>query len=50
LDGVFVGNTPSTFGVAAVDHTITLAKKGYKPWESKIKVSSGKIEDLCVSS
>lgn len=44
LDGAFVGNTPSTFGVPAGDHVITVVKKGYKSWERTIKVSSGKIE------
>jgi hypothetical protein len=42
LDGNFVGSTPSTIGVSAGDHTITLKKNGYKPWERKIKVTSGK--------
>ncbi len=43
LDGNFVGSTPSTIGVSAGDHTITVKKNGYKPWERKIKVTSGKI-------
>jgi PEGA domain len=44
LDGAFVGNTPSTVGVSAGDHVIGIAKKGYKPWERKIKVTTGKID------
>jgi PEGA domain len=44
LDGAFVGSTPSNLGVSAGDHVITVVKKGYKSWERKIKVSSGKIE------
>jgi hypothetical protein len=44
VDGEFVGNTPSTVGVSAGDHSIVITKKGYKPWERKIKVTSGKID------
>ena len=43
LDGNFVGNTPSTIGVSPGDHTVGLKKNGYKLWERKIKVSSGKV-------
>jgi len=43
LDGTFVGNTPSTIGVSAGDHTIDVQKPGYTTWERKIKVTSGKI-------
>ena len=39
-----VGNTPSTVGVSAGDHVIDITMKGYKPWERKIKVTSGKID------
>jgi hypothetical protein len=44
LDGAFVCSTPSTVGVAAGDHVITIAKKGFKSWEHKIKVTTGKVE------
>ena len=44
LDGAFVGNTPSTIGVAVGDHTIDIRKSGYVTWERKIKVTSGKVE------
>jgi hypothetical protein len=43
LDGTFVGNTPSTVGVAPGDHTIRVTKSGYKMWERKIRVSGGTI-------
>jgi hypothetical protein len=43
LDGSFVGNTPSTVGVAAGDHTIAINKNGYQLRERKIKVNGGKI-------
>ncbi len=44
LDGAFVGNTPSTITVTAGDHTITLKKSGFTPWEQTIKASGGKIQ------
>jgi hypothetical protein len=43
LDGSFVGSTPSTLGVQPGDHTLTVKKDGYKPWERNIKVTTGKI-------
>lgn len=43
LDGAFVGNTPSTIIVTPGDHTITLKKPGFAPWERKIQVSGGRI-------
>ncbi len=43
LDGSFVGSTPSVIGVSTGDHTISVKKIGYKFWERKIKVSSGKV-------
>jgi hypothetical protein len=44
VDGAFVGSTPSTIGVSAGEHVITVSKKGYKSWERKVTVTSGKIE------
>jgi hypothetical protein len=43
LDGNFVGNTPSTIGVSPGEHTVGVKKNGYKTWERKITVSSGKV-------
>jgi len=43
IDGSFVGNTPSTVGVAAGQHQIFIKKPGFKPWERKIAVSSGQV-------
>jgi hypothetical protein len=43
LDGSFVGSTPSTIGLSAGEHDITVKKAGFKVWERKIKVTSGKI-------
>jgi len=44
VDGAFVGNTPSTITVTAGDHTISLKKRGFSPWERTVKVSGGKIQ------
>jgi hypothetical protein len=43
LDGNFVGGTPSTIGLSAGDHLITINKNGYKAWERKLKTSTGKL-------
>jgi hypothetical protein len=43
IDGSFIGSTPSTVGVAAGHHQISVKKSGFKPWERKITVSSGQV-------
>ncbi len=43
IDGNFVGNTPSTVGVNAGQHQISVKKTGFKPWERKMAVSTGQI-------
>jgi hypothetical protein len=43
VDGSFVGDTPSELAVAAGVHTIAILKHGFKPWERKLTVSSGKV-------
>ncbi len=43
IDGNFVGNTPSTVGVAAGQHQLVVKKSNYKLWEKKIAVTSGQI-------
>ncbi len=43
IDGNFVGDTPSTVGVAAGQHQLVVKKSNYKPWEKKITVTSGQI-------
>ena len=43
VDGSFVGSTPSTIGILGGDHVISVKKNGYKPWERKIKTSTGKV-------
>lgn len=44
MDGAFVGNTPSAVGISAGDHTIRITKQGFKPWERKIRISSGNVK------
>ena len=43
VDGKFVGNTPSSIGVAPGDHDIAIKKNGFVPWERKITVSAGHV-------
>ena len=43
IDGAFAGNTPSSVGVAAGEHTIKVTKKGYIAWERKIRSSTGNV-------
>ncbi|MFZ0863308.1 MAG: PEGA domain-containing protein [Candidatus Sulfotelmatobacter sp.] len=44
IDGNFVGSTPSTVGVAAGSHRLSVKKAGFNSWERKITVSSGHIK------
>ena len=44
LDGAFVGDTPSTIGIAPGEHTIDISKNGFVTWERKLAVTSGRIE------
>ncbi|PYX88739.1 MAG: PEGA domain-containing protein [Acidobacteria bacterium] len=44
IDGNFVGSTPSTVGVNAGQHQITVKKAGYRNWERKMTTSSGHIK------
>src|SRR5216683_1216333 len=41
VDGNFVGNTPSSLGLASGEHTVKITKSGYKPWQRKITTSTG---------
>ena len=44
VDGAFVGDTPSTITITGGDHTISLKKPGFTPWERTVKVIGGKIQ------
>lgn len=43
VDGVFVGNTPSTVSVASGQHMILLKKKGYGDWIRTMNVSGSSV-------
>jgi hypothetical protein len=45
IDGGFVGNTPSSVGVSPGQHQLSVKKTGFKPWERRITVSSGQVND-----
>lgn len=46
LDGNFSGDTPSSLAVAPGEHTLKVSKSGYKPWERKMKTTSGNVNVL----
>lgn len=41
VDGKYVGSTPSTLRLAPGDHTISVAKSGFKAWQRTMTVSAG---------
>jgi hypothetical protein len=43
IDGAFIGNTPTTVALAAGEHTVTVHKKGYQPWERTLKITAGVV-------
>jgi hypothetical protein len=43
IDGGFGGSTPSAMGVSAGEHNVRISKKGYVPWERKIRISTGNV-------
>ena len=43
IDGGFVGDTPSSVGVAPGLHQLSVKKTGFKPWERKLTVSTGQV-------
>ena len=43
LDGNFAGNTPSSLGISAGEHTLRVSKNGYKSWERKLRSSTGTV-------
>jgi PEGA domain-containing protein len=43
LDGNFAGNTPSSLGISAGEHTLRISKQGYKSWERKLRSSTGTV-------
>jgi hypothetical protein len=41
IDGNFIGNAPAEIGLAAGEHVIVVSKKGYEPWQRKMKLVPG---------
>ena len=41
IDGGFGGSTPSSIRVDAGEHAVRISKKGYAPWERKIRPTTG---------
>lgn len=41
IDGSFVGNTPSDVQVLEGEHTVSVKKAGFKPWERKLRINAG---------
>ncbi len=41
VDGKYVGSTPSTLRLVPGDHTISVEKSGFKPWQRTITVGDG---------
>jgi hypothetical protein len=43
INGAFVGDTPSVLDLPLGPQTITISKKGFKPWTRVIKLTGGSI-------
>jgi hypothetical protein len=43
VDGEFRGSTPSSISVGPGEHTVGISRKGFVPWERKIKTSAGNV-------
>jgi hypothetical protein len=41
IDGAFVGNTPSSVEVSPGEHALKITKKGFVPWERRLKAMPG---------
>ncbi len=41
IDGKLVGNTPSLLQLKVGDHTVTVTRKGYRPWQKTFSVIPG---------
>lgn len=49
LDGNFVGDTPSSLQVAAGDHHLKVSTKGYRTWETDLKVDAKSPRDFLIT-
>lgn len=39
-----MGNTPSVLDLDPGEHTVTVRKPGYAPWEIKMKLAAGDVK------
>jgi hypothetical protein len=43
INGAFVGNTPSVLDLPSGPETITISKRGFKPWTRVVTLTSGTV-------
>lgn len=43
VDGVFIGQTPSTVSVPIGSHSVKIVRQGYEPWTRTLQVLSGTV-------
>jgi PEGA domain len=43
VDGEFVGSTPSTIPIATGEHTVRVSKRGFRPYEKRLRIVGGAI-------
>jgi hypothetical protein len=43
VDGRFVGNTPSAVVLTVGEHSLTVKKNGYKPWNRKVNITGAEM-------
>ena len=41
VDGKFAGSTPSTLRLVPGDHSVSVEKSGFKPWQRKVTLTAG---------
>jgi hypothetical protein len=49
VDQKFLGSTPSTVRLTAGDHTISVEKSGFKPWQKTITLTAGASPTISVT-
>jgi len=49
VDQKFMGSTPSTLRLTAGDHTISIEKSGFKPWQKTITLTAGASPTISVT-
>jgi len=49
VDGNFVGSTPSTLRLSPGDHSVSVDKSGFKPWQRKVTLTAGSSPTISAS-